>query len=68
MSETANERYERLTEEFYRETGMMAPGKDVPAAMGSSDDRTRFNAWYEWLSRRPAVPSAPTTNPEEGPA
>jgi hypothetical protein len=58
MSETTTERYDRLAEEFYRETGMMAPGKDVAAAMAEDNNRERFTAWIAWLkahARRPSV-------------
>lgn len=47
MSPTAQ--YERLAEQFFKETGIMAPGKDVSPALGQSDDRERFEAWSTWL-------------------
>lgn len=34
--ESVNEYYERIAAEFYKDTGWMAPGKDEPAAAGSS--------------------------------
>ncbi|KKL89662.1 hypothetical protein LCGC14_1912460, partial [marine sediment metagenome] len=43
------DRYERLAKKFYKKTGMMAPGKDAPAAMGGPDPRTREKAWNEFL-------------------
>lgn len=43
-------RFDRLAEAFRRDTGMMAPGKDCPAAMGGmDDDEGRMRAWAEWL-------------------
>jgi len=52
-----NEQYEQLAAEFYRDTGMMAPGKDVPAAMGCIwSPRERFEKWNEWLTHRKAQP------------
>lgn len=49
----ALERFEIDAAAFYKETGMMAPGKDLPAAMGAGDDRrARHKAWGEWLERR----------------
>jgi hypothetical protein len=41
----SNEEYEQLAEEFYRKTGLMAPGKDVPAAMGLQD---KAETWQKW--------------------
>jgi len=38
MAESPNERFERLAEAFYSETGKMAPGKDQPAGrVGGTD-------------------------------
>ena len=51
MAESPNERFERLAEAFYSETGKMAPGKDQPAAMGGGDYDERVAAWKEWLRR-----------------
>lgn len=48
-----NERFEALAERFYRETGIMAPGKDVPAASGDDmpyDERRK--RWSEWQTAR----------------
>lgn len=40
------ERFEEDAERFYRETGMLAPGKSVPLAMaGAWDDDDRSTAW-----------------------
>lgn len=58
--ETALERFERLATEFYQETGMLAPGKDSPAAIGGDDedDRRRAEAWVVWISKRGGYPNA----------
>lgn len=50
-SETPLERFERLAERFHRETGLMAPGKDMPAAMGPVDHDERMSSWVDWLGR-----------------
>ena len=34
----ANERFEYMAEQLYKKTGMLAPGKDCPAAFGRSED------------------------------
>lgn len=49
----ANERFEYMAELFYKETGYVAPGKDLPAALnnGGYTDVERDNAWGEWLER-----------------
>jgi len=55
--EGATARYERLAEEFYHDTGLMAPGKDVSAAMGSADnDERRAAAWKHWIASRASTP------------
>ena len=42
-------RFERLAELFYRETHLMAPGKDVAPEMGGGDyDEGRRTAWEKW--------------------
>jgi len=41
-------RYERHAEAFYRETGLMAPGKSVPAEMGWQDEERRHREWKLW--------------------
>lgn len=44
------DRFERVAEMFYRETGCYAPGKDVAAAAGDSTSMVervaRWEAWY----------------------
>lgn len=49
---TATERYEADAEAFYRETGYLSPGKDVPMAMGGQDERERRNAYDVWSAKR----------------
>ena len=41
------EKFEALAKAFYRETGMMAPGKDCP--FGTHDHETRWACWRVWL-------------------
>ena len=50
-TETPNERYERLAEAFYAETGKMAPGKDVPYAIAFDDFAERVTLWRMFLQR-----------------
>lgn len=52
----ANERYEKLARQFYDETGIMAPGKDVAAAAHDSQPSfdERFELWIEWLKEKGA--------------
>lgn len=57
MAENATERYDRLAAQFYRETGIMAPGKDVAAALGTSMTiEDRYEAWRQWCAKS-AAPS-----------
>ena len=49
---TATERYEADSEAFYAQTGYMAPGKDVPMAMGGQDEAERRAAWDAWVAER----------------
>ena len=47
--ESALESFERRADEFFADTGLMAPGKDVPAAVGgASNDELRWIAWRAW--------------------
>lgn len=48
-----NDRFEARAEQFYKDTGMMAPGKDVPAAMGGPDVDERMEAWRAWTKANP---------------
>jgi hypothetical protein len=49
-SESPSAAFERVAEQFYRETGFIAPGKSVPMEMASTqqDDRRRraYDAWH----------------------
>ena len=49
---TATERYEADAEAFYRETGYLSPGKDVPMAMGGQDETERRAAHESWIAGR----------------
>lgn len=53
-AESALERFERLAEEYHRETGLWPPGKDRPAAAGSDGitDMERATRWQLWLAER----------------
>lgn len=46
------EQSERAADEFYRETGMLAPYKDPPHAMSLSELRDRGVAWPEWYAKK----------------
>ena len=50
------ERFEYYAEQFYRETGFMAPGKSVPLEMAASQpDEARTAAWDRWqIAKREA--------------
>ena len=48
-----NEWYEEAAEEFYRKTGMMAPGKDMGAGAGSHPTmEERTEAWMEFCKEK----------------
>jgi hypothetical protein len=47
-----NHEFEKLAKQFYCETGMMAPGKDVPKGMYPHNPRERHDLWCQWLERR----------------
>jgi len=46
--------YEEAATQFYKDTGFMAPGKDMPAAFGGGADydESRQGAWRVWLAER----------------
>lgn len=44
----AIERFEYMAELFHKETGLMAPGKDSPAAFGATDMEERVKKWGDW--------------------
>ena len=50
LTMTASQRYEAASERFHKETGFLAPGRSVPAAMNKGDDYDieRGRAWREW--------------------
>jgi len=51
----ANERYEKLAKQFNRDTGLLAPGKDAPAAV-AADPKYKYEyrqeEWDKWLANR----------------
>lgn len=51
MDENSVITFERIAERFYRETGLLAPGKDAPAAARMDIDARR-KAWDEWCERK----------------
>jgi hypothetical protein len=60
---SALERFERDAAAFHRDTGLLAPGKDQPAAMGGHPtDEERMAAWTAWLRNRAAA--APRSPPK----
>lgn len=46
------ERYERLAELYYRETGRTAPGKDISPVFGITkvNEEERLEEWKKWLA------------------
>lgn len=51
---TSLDQFERLAEEFYRETGKLRPGKDVPSlrAETEEDAAERESLWLQWAAAR----------------
>lgn len=50
---TRQELFDRIGEEFYRQTGMLRPGKDLAAALATSDYREcRDAVWNAWVERK----------------
>jgi hypothetical protein len=49
------EKFERLATLFYRQTGFMAPGKDIPAAAGPQNisEEELLSSWEGFLNSRP---------------
>ena len=45
----ANERFEVMASLFYKETGIMAPGKDD--CLGTHDTQQRLDAWGPWIEK-----------------
>ena len=51
--DNANERFERLAEEFYQDMHMLAFGKDQGAgANGTPTEEERYLAWTAWIKGR----------------
>jgi hypothetical protein len=48
-----NEKYEALARQFYGETDMIAPGKDVAAGSYQPSFEIRAEAWDKWIKNRP---------------
>lgn len=45
----ANDRFEAIAAEFYRDTGLLAPGKDEPTAIWSAEgEKKRQCMWLRW--------------------
>lgn len=44
-----NEQFEQLAEQFYKETGFMAPGKDQPAELNGPSIGVRAAEWEKWM-------------------
>jgi hypothetical protein len=51
-SVNTSENYEAKADAFYHATGMMAPGKDAPAACGPHDYNRRDEAWRNWYETK----------------
>lgn len=49
---TPTEQFEQLADAFFRETGMMAPGKDQPGELGGPSYGVRWAEYMNWLERR----------------
>jgi len=47
-----SERFEKHADAFYRETGLIAPGKSLPLEMHPSDDDAGQRTWEEWHTKR----------------
>ena len=56
--ENSIERFERIAEQFHRETGIMAPGKDVSAAGGQPDREERRERYDAWVAAKVAAARA----------
>lgn len=50
--ENAADRFERVADEFYRETGVMRPGKSYPDAMPAPSDEERTRVYEEWVAAK----------------
>ena len=59
------EHYEQLAKQFQRDTGLLAPGKDVPTTAANDPQYSlthRQQTWYKWFTtqRDKAVPGHDT--------
>lgn len=61
----ANERFEIKARAFQLMTGMMAPGKDCPAAGGPINEAVRDETWHEWREFHAKIIAAMITAFEE---
>lgn len=52
--------YEDEAERFYRDTGMMAPGKSEPPDFSTHTMEERYTAWRAWCLGRNAAKDAAT--------
>lgn len=50
--ETSIERFERIAAQFYSDTGLLAPGKDAPAAGNQPDHPERRAAYDTWINAK----------------
>lgn len=51
--ESTLERFERIAEQFRRDTGYLAPGKDVAADMSYAGyEEERLAAWETWCEQQ----------------
>ncbi len=54
------ESFEDLAQEFFGETGVIAPGIEIPAALGEPwTEDERWQSWRAWLERRKMGGKAP---------
>jgi len=51
-NENPSTSYDRLAEMFFCETGLIAPGKDAPVAMGEQAFATRSYEWRKWIKAK----------------
>ena len=47
----ASERFEYMAELFYKQTGVIAPGKDAQAGFSVDSYEKRLEVWSEWTER-----------------
>ena len=53
----ANELYEEKAAKFYKDTGVMAPGKDGGMYPQHTHD-DRFDCWWRWLDLQKCIQKA----------